>query len=213
MDIEKIKDLVHDSSNRLALIDWQFQQAEKVYISGASQEQMMQHFATCRQSLKVLSLIFTTINSPDRGPDCWVELNHCVREYKQQQGFLANCDILIREYDSDSVVHGITNIIVWRLLDNLLLNARNQGSDCVVIEVNSNSLSFTDNGGGVEDSIMEKLQRGERISLKGPSGGRGYSQIISLCKTLGWSYDVRNRQHEYGRGLSVRLSFNSQPIL
>ncbi len=208
MNVEKIKDLIHDSSNRLTLIDLQFQQIEKVYLEGASHAQMVQQFATYKQSLKALNLIFTAINSPAYGPDCWVELNSCVLEYKQQQVNLANFKIIVIESFKETVIYGLTNIVIWRLLDNLLLNARLQGSDCVVIEVTDKFLCFTDNGGGVENSILQKLQKGEKVSMKGPSGGRGYSQIISLCKTLGWSYDVQNIETGHGVGLSVRLSFN-----
>ena len=209
MNVEKIKDLIHDSSNRLTLIDLQFQQIEKVYLEGASHAQMVQQFANYKQSLKALNLIFTAINSPACEPDCWAELNSCVLEYKQQQINLANFKIIVVEGSEPTVVHGLTNIVIWRLLDNLLLNARMQGSNCVVIEVSRQFLCFTDNGGGVEESILQKLQRGEKVSVKGPSGGRGYSQIISLCKSLGWSYDVRNIETEHGVGLSVRLNFNT----
>lgn len=207
MDIEKLRDLVHDSCNRLMMIDWQFKQIEKEYSEGATQERMFEQFASCRQSLKVLNLILTTINS-NHHQDKWIELNSCVKEYKKQQGQIDELKIHVIENYKDTMVQGLTNIVLWRLLDNLLMNARNQGSNHVVIEVTNHFLGFTDNGGGVDDSILEKIQRGERISVKGPSGGRGYSQITSLCKILGWSFDVRNRQHENGRGLCVRLNFD-----
>lgn len=209
MNVEKIRDLIHDSSNRLTLIDLQFQQIEKIYLAGASQDQMVRQFANYKQSLKALNLIFTAINSPVCEPDSSVELNSCVLEYKQQQNNLANIKIDVVRNSEPTVVYGLTNIVIWRLLDNLLLNSKMQGSNCIVIEVTHQFLSFTDNGGGVETTILQKLQRGERVSLKGPNGGRGYSQIISLCKTLGWSYDVQNIETENGPGLSVRFSFNN----
>jgi signal transduction histidine kinase len=100
-----------------------------------------------------------------------------------------------------------------RMFENILKNAKEQGSTCVSVEVRSTGIIFRDNGGGIPEDILHKLKMKEKVTSKKNGHGYGVGSMRMFCEARGWSISFDNginqfnHPHKSGQGLVIKIGF------
>lgn len=98
-----------------------------------------------------------------------------------------------------------------RMISNIIQNAIEQNASSLNICLRLNSISFHDDGGGIDSEVLLKIRKGHKASSKGESRGLGLFGISELCERYHWTLDLQNRSrqdcHPNKMGLFIMISF------
>lgn len=152
---------------------------------------------TSAEILDELSLYCKEVVGPDRviSMSLNVFLKECISTWKKKFW-----SIEIVGKSEGSLEIECSKVRLKKAFENLILNSMEAGASEVIIEVNSNGVSFIDNGSGItpEDSAQIK----DSGSTKGRGRGMGLKMVKSFLATIDWSLELRNNSDE---GLTVNL--------
>ena len=133
-----------------------------------------------------------------------VDINQLCRDIvNEMRDFINHQDKEIRLTESASSTVWAPPLVIRIVLGNLLRNAvQHSSGNCITVQVTDNSLHVSDDGGGMDSDVVNKvLQPGVRSSLSGGTGF-GLTIIDRICTRLSWQLDIQSST-ETGTRISV----------
>jgi signal transduction histidine kinase len=201
MDKNQIENLMHDCGNRLLILSFQLERLEKLIFKQCHEENVQLQYNNVKVSFNALNMIFSIIEQADR--DMLYDVNELVREIMKSLE-VDQFNLHLREKDKLQAPH-LSKVVLQRIIDNLVINSIHFGAKNLIIEIDKDRVRICDDAGGMEQSVLEKLQSGVQVSQRICGGGRGFAQIISFCDKVGWTYELENSENECGFGMRFDL--------
>jgi len=114
-----------------------------------------------------------------------------------------------QEFSSPEMI--INKVRVDRMISNIIQNSIEQNASSLKIVLRKNSISFHDNGGGIDSEILLKIKKGIKVSSKNQGHGLGLFGLRDICDKYNWKLELQNRNrqdcHPVKSGLFIMISF------
>jgi signal transduction histidine kinase len=97
-----------------------------------------------------------------------------------------------------------------RVLVNLFKNSIESSATKIFVELRENSLSVSDNGGGLGKKLLDEFKRGIFSTKKEKGHALGMKSAYNFCKKMDWNLELSDFEYLHERkkiGLKVLITF------
>ncbi|PIP95412.1 MAG: hypothetical protein COW00_12980 [Bdellovibrio sp. CG12_big_fil_rev_8_21_14_0_65_39_13] len=105
----------------------------------------------------------------------------------------------------------VNKVHIDRVISNIIQNSIEQNATSLQIILRKNSISFHDNGGGINSEVLLKIKSGSKASTKTQGHGLGLFSLKDLCEKHHWKLELQNRSrhdcHPVKNGLFIMITF------
>ncbi|MFK7823259.1 MAG: ATP-binding protein [Oligoflexales bacterium] len=191
--------LMHDLNNHLQLLFKMIDQLQDV--AGSSSLNSLKNYI--EKTKKISDQIRATITTALTNTVTNADLVSITDGIRSQCSSAFNVPVSFRHRGYPTAL--INKGSYYALVTNLIRNSWEAGASEIVVEINEDSLIISDNGPGINETILSFIQNKQTITSKSQGIGRGFALLNDFCMKMGWIAKISNRIDV--DGCSIKIQF------
>lgn len=199
---ETLRSFAHDLINRVTTLNLKIARTKKQIHLGVSAEELEAFLDSLERTTQSIHDICTQVLKGDDTE--WVEIesqfNKIVMDYSSE-----NTSIDIRMNSPKPLLASPVHLL--RSIENIVKNSIEQGASHIQIEVLEDLITIRDNGGGICQKIIQKLNAGEPITTKSDGHGIGLVNLRRYCQDMRWKLIIGNAMSDQGYGAYIKIKY------